>query len=59
VDRIDEAIELYVQRLEEVPGASERMAEFRSKYSSSVCISRDDEADRCKNVKGYVPGSAP
>jgi uncharacterized protein (DUF2235 family) len=59
VDRIDEAIDLYVERLEDVPGASERMAEFRSKYSSSVCISPDDEAWRCKYMKDYVAGSAP
>ena len=59
VDRIDEALKLYVQRLENVPGARERMAEFRSKYSSSVCISPDDEDYRVKYVKGYVPGRAP
>ena len=59
MDRIDEALDLYVQRLKDVPGASERMAEFRSKYSSSVCISPEDEAWRCKYMTDYVPGSAP
>ena len=59
VDRIDEALDLYIQRLENVPGASERMAEFRAKYSSGVCISPEDEDWRCRHLTDYVPGSAP
>jgi uncharacterized protein (DUF2235 family) len=56
---IDEAVVLYQQRLTGPDGASEHMREFRAKYSSTVCIDQEDDAWRCKNMKGYVAGSAP
>lgn len=57
--RIDEALGLYEQRLEGVDGASEKMRRFRADYAAAVCIGDEDDVWRCKNVRGYVKGSAP
>jgi uncharacterized protein (DUF2235 family) len=57
--RIDEALDLYRQRLADADGASERMRRFRADYSSSVCVGPDDDAWRCRNVADYDEGSAP
>lgn len=57
--RIDEALELYRQRLAGAEGTSDRMRRFRSEYSSNVCIGEEDDAWRCANVPGYQPGSVP
>ncbi len=57
--RIDEALELYRERLTDADGASERMRKFRAEYSNNVCVGADDDAWRCKNVKDYQTGSAP
>lgn len=56
--RIDEALKLYKQRRRDADGGSDAMRRFRSDYSRKVCIDAEDEAWRCRNVKGYAPGSA-
>ncbi len=57
--RIDEALDLYRQRLTGADGASERMRRFRANYSSNVCIGAEDDAWRCTNVPDYLTGAAP
>jgi uncharacterized protein (DUF2235 family) len=59
VARIDDALDLYEQRLKGADGASEKMRKFRADYASAVCIGDDDDAWRCKNVPGYTTGKAP
>jgi uncharacterized protein (DUF2235 family) len=55
---IDEALDLYRQRLTTAEGSSERVRRFRAEYSSNVCIGEDDEW-RSKNIANYVSGSVP
>ncbi|QHO73937.1 peptigoglycan-binding protein LysM [Bradyrhizobium sp. CCBAU 051011] len=57
--RIDEALELYRQRLTESPGSSDRMRRFRADYANKVCIGTDDDDWRCRHVPAYVQGAAP
>lgn len=57
--RIDEALELYRQRLSGADGSSERMRRFRAEYSSNVCIGSEDDDWRCGNVEDYRKGFAP
>lgn len=57
--RIDEAIELYEDRLKGKDGSADAMRRFRSMYSDKVCIGQEDEDWRCSNKSGYVAGSAP
>ena len=59
VARIDEALQLYEQRLAGAGGASEKMRRFRSDYAAAVCIGDEDDAWRCENVPGYTRGKAP
>lgn len=59
VARIDDALDLYEQRLEGADGASEKMRRFRSDYAAAVCVGDDDDAWRCKNVPDYTKGKAP
>ncbi len=59
VARIDEALDLYEQRLKGADGASEKMRRFRADYSAEVCIGDDDDNWRCANVPGYIKGKAP
>jgi uncharacterized protein (DUF2235 family) len=57
--RIDEAIKLYQRRLVDADGPGERMCKYRANYADSMCARPEDDAWRCKNIKGYVSGSAP
>jgi uncharacterized protein (DUF2235 family) len=57
--RIDEALDLYKQRLEGADRASEKMRKFRADYAAAVCVGDDDDSWRCQNVPGYAKGSAP
>jgi uncharacterized protein (DUF2235 family) len=57
--RIDEALDLYRERLTDAEGASDRMRKFRANYSSNVCVGAGDDAWRCQNVADYKQGSAP
>ncbi|WOH52960.1 phospholipase effector Tle1 domain-containing protein [Bradyrhizobium sp. sBnM-33] len=57
--RIDEALDLYRERLSGADGASERTRKFRADYSSNVCVGTDDDSWRCQNVADYQKGSAP
>lgn len=59
VGRIDEALQLYQDRLEKKPGSGEALRRFRAEYASGVCIGAADEEWRCRNVPGYAPGDAP
>lgn len=59
VGRIDEAIELYEDRLKGKSGSAEAMRRFRGMYSDKVCIGQGDEDWRCSNSPGYEAGSAP
>lgn len=56
--RIDEALDLYRQRLAGVDGASDRMRRFRADYSDTICVGHFDNEWRCHNVDGYAAGSA-
>ena len=56
---IDQALDLYRQRLDEKAGAAEALEKFRAAYSSDVCIGQSDDAWRCTNVPGYTAGAAP
>lgn len=59
VARIDEALQLYEQRLHGADGAGEKMRKFRSDYAAAVCIGDEDDLWRCQNVPGYTKGQAP
>lgn len=56
--RIDEAMDLYHNRVKETDGFSEKLRRFRANYSSSVLIDESDETWRVKNVPNYTPGTA-
>lgn len=58
-DRIDEALNLYHQRVKETDGASAAIEQFRAKYASDVCISQAEDDWRTANIAGYIKGSAP
>lgn len=57
--RIDEALMLYRHRLDEKDGAEQELRQFRSDYSSDVCIGKVDDDWRCANVPTYTAGAAP
>ena len=57
--RIDQALELYRHRLDQKDGAEEELKQFRSDYSSDVCIGQSDDKWRCANVPTYTAGAAP
>ena len=57
--RVDQAIELYKDRLEGKDGSADAMRRFRSMYSDKVCIGQADEDWRCSNMPGYEASSAP
>lgn len=57
--RIDEALELYADRLKGKDGSADAMRRFRSRYSDKVCVGQGDEDWRCSNQPGYQAGSAP
>jgi uncharacterized protein (DUF2235 family) len=57
--RIDEALELYRERLTNAAGSSDRMRRFRAEYANKVCIGADDDDWRCRNVPAYAQGAAP
>lgn len=59
VARIDDALDLYEQRLKGADGSGEKMRRFRADYASDVCIEEGDDAWRCTNVPGYISGQAP
>jgi uncharacterized protein (DUF2235 family)/phage tail protein X len=58
-DRIDEALNLYHERVKDTDGASENIRQFRVKYSGDVCISTEDDDWRAANIDGYQKGTAP
>ncbi len=59
VGRIDEALELYEDRVKGKDGSADAMRRFRSIYSDKVCIGQGDEDWRCANTSSYRPGDAP
>lgn len=59
VDRIDEAIELYRNRLSAGASGATKLRQFRAAYADGVCVSGDDDVWRCDNIAGYQQGSAP
>lgn len=56
--RIDEALNLYHQRVEETDRSSENLHEFRAKYSSNVLIDEDDEDWLIRYKPDYEKGTA-
>lgn len=56
--RIDEAMDLYREK-EDTPSNVSKRQKFRADYAVGVCVSDDDDAYRCTNVRNYTPGSAP
>lgn len=57
--RVDEAIELYEDRVKGKDGSADAMRRFRATYSDKVCIGQEDEDWRCSNQPGYEAGGAP
>lgn len=57
--RIDDAMQLYIDRVNGLTGTGDRMRAFRASYSSKVCIGKGDDLYRCSNVRNYTSGDAP
>lgn len=57
--RIDEALELYHQRVKDTDSSSsESLHKFRAEYSSNVLVDEDDEDWRIRHKQGYEKGTA-
>lgn len=58
--QIDNAVNLYHQRVEDDDSASENILRaFRTDYSSNVCISEEEDDWRAQNIPDYVKGVIP
>ncbi len=57
--RINEALDLYRQRLVGMSVSSDQMRNFRAIYSSQACVEPGEDAWRSTNISGYKSGSAP
>jgi uncharacterized protein (DUF2235 family) len=57
--RIDEALQLYEQRLKGNDEASDKLRRFRAEYAGGVCIGSEDDTWRCANIDGYTSGAVP
>ncbi|TAJ82085.1 DUF2235 domain-containing protein [Reyranella sp.] len=56
--KVTEAIERYQNRKGDSTAFAAEMMAFRSNYSPALCVSDEDEAWRCANVKGYTAGQS-
>ena len=56
--RVGEAIALYESRSSATAPDAKAIRKLRSTLSPEVCTDAEDDAWRCENVPGYVPGKA-
>ncbi len=56
--KVEEVIELY-RGHENTPEYKEEMLRYRSEHSPDICLSKEEDEWRAKNIQGYALGQAP